>query len=186
MKNLKLYLFLFYTIINITAVCAQTDSATAQLVAVNNFVVKENLLKNNKIAIIAADDNEKPIESLNGTFLFSINGFQQELKFNGGVAVPPQPIDKSTFLYLRHENESGTHGKLYYIYKKDDNLSPYKVNWLVLILIPLGIIVLATLFRKFIIIGGIILVAFLIFNSKNGLGIPTFFDTVFDGLKGLF
>ncbi len=169
-----------------SSVFSQTDTATTQHVALNNFVVKENLLKNNKIAIIAADENEKPIESLNGTFQFSINGFQQELKFNDGVAVAPQPIDKSTFLYLRHENEAGTHGKLYYIYKKNDNLSPYKVNWLVLILIPLGIIVLATLFRKFIIIGGIILVAFLIFNSKNGLGIPTFFDTVFDGLKGLF
>lgn len=185
MKNPRPYLFFFFVFI-VSGLYAQTDTATVQRIAVNNFVVKENLLKNNKIAIIAADENEKPIESLNGTFQFSINGFQQELKFNDGVAVAPQAIDKSTFLYLRHENESGTHGKLYYIYKKDDNLSPYRVNWLVLILIPLGIIIIATLFRKFIIIGGIILVAFLIFNSKNGLGIPTFFDTVFDGLKGLF
>ncbi len=186
MKDFRLYLLFFFVFITASGAYAQADTATAQFIALNNFVVKENLLKNSKIAIIAADENEKPIESLNGTFQFSINGFQQELKFNNGVAVAPQPIDKSTFLYLRHENETGTHGKLYYIYKKDDNLSPYKVNWLVLILIPLGIIILATLFRKFIIIGGIILVAFLIFNSKNGLGIPTFFDTVFDGLKGLF
>jgi hypothetical protein len=186
MRNLKGYMLFSLLLILGSPVFSQTDTATTKHVALNNFVVKENLLKNNKIAIIAADENEKPIESLNGTFQFSINGFQQELKFNDGVAVAPQPIDKSTFLYLRHENEAGTHGKLYYIYKKNDNLSPYKVNWLVLILIPLGIIVLATIFRKFIIIGGIILVAFLIFNSKNGLGIPTFFDTVFDGLKGLF
>lgn len=186
MRNLKVYMFFSLLLVSGSSVFSQTDTATTQHVALNNFVVKENLLKNNKIAIIAADESEKPIESLNGTFQFSINGFQQELKFNDGVAVAPQPIDKSTFLYLRHENEAGTHGKLYYIYKKNDNLSPYKVNWLVLILIPLGIIVLATIFRKFIIIGGIILIAFLIFNSKNGLGIPTFFDTVFDGLKGLF
>lgn len=186
MRNLRVYLLSFVLFMVGKSVFSQTDTATMQRVALNNFVVKENLLKNNKIAIIAADENEKPIESLNGTFQFSINGFQQELKFNDGVAVAPQPIDKSTFLYLRHENEGGTHGKLYYIYKKDDTLSPFKVNWLVLILIPLAIIVIATLFRKFIIIGGIILVAFLIFNSKNGLGIPTFFDTVFDGLKGLF
>lgn len=165
---------------------AQNNAVSVQQIALSNFVVKENLLKNNKIAIIAADINDKPIETFNGTFQFSINGFQQELKFNDGVAVPAQPIDKSTFLYLRHENEAGTHGKLYYVYKKDDNLSPYKISWLFLILVPLAIIVLATLFKKFIIIGGIILVAFLIFNSKNGLGIPTFFDTVVDGLKGLF
>jgi hypothetical protein len=186
MRNSRVCI-LFLLLFNVYGIAfAQIDTATTRQVAINNFVVKENLLKNNKLAIIAADANEKPIESLNGTFQFSFNGFKQELKFNDGVAVAPQPIDKSTFLYLRHENEAGTHGKLYYIYKKDDNLSPYKINWLVLILIPLGIIVLATLFRKFIIIGGVILVAFLIFNSKNGLGIPTFFDTVFDGLKGLF
>lgn len=186
MKNLRPFIFLCLFFTTITSAFSQTDTANSQQISLNNFVVKENLLKNNKIAIIAADENEKPIERLNGTFQFSINGFLQELKFNDGVAVAPLPIDKSTFLYLRHENEAGVHGKLYYIYKKDDNLSPYKINWLVLILIPLGIIVLATLFRKFIIVGGIILVAFLIFNSKNGLGIPTFFDTVFDGLKGLF
>ena len=186
MKPLKAFLLFYLLFTTTTSVFSQADTASSTQISLNNFVVKENLLKNNKIAIIAADKSEKPIESLNGTFQFSINGFQQELKFNDGVAVAPQPIDKSTFLYLRHENEAGVHGKLYYVYKKDDNLSPYHINWLVLILIPLGIIILATLFRKFIIIGGIILVAFLIFNSKNGLGIPTFLDTVFDGLKGLF
>ncbi|MHB1177497.1 MAG: hypothetical protein ACYCZO_04115 [Daejeonella sp.] len=165
---------------------AQTDSSVSQQVAVNNFVVKENLLKNNKIAIIAADENEKPVESLNGTFLFSINGFQQQLKFNDGVAIAPQPIDKSTFLYLRHENETGTHGKLYYIYKKDDSLRPFKINWLVLVLIPIGIVILGTMFRRFIIIGGIILIVIFIFNSQNGLKLSTFFDTVMDGLKSLF
>lgn len=186
MKNLTVNLLFCLLCLTVTSVLAQSDTASTGQISLNNFVVKENLLKNNKIAIIATDVNEKPIETFNGTFQFSINGFQQELKFNDGVAVSAQPIDKSTFLYLRHENEAGTHGRLYYIYKKGDNLSPYPISWLVLILVPLGIIVLATLFRKFIIIGGIILVAFLIFNSKNGLGIPTFFDTVFDGLKGLF
>ncbi|MES2873630.1 MAG: hypothetical protein V4708_07900 [Bacteroidota bacterium] len=182
-----IHFVLFYLLMTtVSPAFSQGDTASRQQISLNNFIVKENLLKNSKIAIIAADETEKPIESLNGTFQFSINGFQQELKFNDGVAVAPQQIDKSTFLYLRHENEAGVHGKLYYIYKKDDNLSTYHINWLVLILIPLGIIIIATLFRKFIIIGGIILVAFLIFNSKNGLGIPTFFDTVFDGLKGLF
>lgn len=179
---------LIITILILSAKCltAQTDSSASQPVAINNFVVKENLLKNNKIAIIAADDNEKPIEHLNGTFQFSINGFLQELKFNDGVAVAPQPIDRSTFLYLRHENETGTHGKLYYIYKKDDNLRPFKINWLILVLVPLIIVILGTMFRRFIIIGGIILLVLFIFNSQNGLKLSTFFDTVMDGLKSLF
>lgn len=186
MRNLKPASLLILFLIGLGPVFPQTGGPITQAVALNNFVVKENLLKNNKIAIIAADENEKPIESLNGTFQFSFNGFLQELKFNDGVAVAPQAIDKSTFLYLRHKNESGTHGKLYYIYKKGDDLNPVKINWLILLIVPLGIVILATLFRKFIIIGGIILIALLIFNSSNGLRLPTFFDTIFDGLKGLF
>ncbi len=165
---------------------AQADTIRNQQIAISNFIVKENLLKNDKIAIIACNEVEKPLENVNGTFQFSINGFKQALKFNDGVAIAPQQIDKSTFIYLRHENESGTHGKLYYAIKKDDNLKLIKINWLLLVLIPLGIIVLATMFRKFIIIAGILLIALYFFNSSNGLNLPTFFETVFDGLKSVF
>ncbi|MDB5012186.1 MAG: hypothetical protein JWQ25_388, partial [Daejeonella sp.] len=38
---------------------------------INNFIVKENLLKNSKIAIIAADEQEKPLENISGTYQFS-------------------------------------------------------------------------------------------------------------------
>lgn len=185
MSLIRTSLITLLLIIFVKFAFSQSDSIDSQRIAIDNFVVMENLLKNNKIAIIAADNEEKPIENISGTFQFSINGFQQELKFNNGVAIASQPIDKSTFLYLRHENESGTHGKLYYIYKKDNNLRPFKINWVILVLIPLGIIILATMFRRFIIIGGVILILIFIFNSKNGLKLPTFFDTVMDGLKSL-
>lgn len=185
MSLIRTSLITLLLIIFVKLAFSQSDSIDSQQIAIDNFVVMENLLKNNKIAIIAADKEEKPIESISGTFQFSINGFQQELKFNNGVAIASQPIDKSTFLYLRHENESGTHGKLYYIYKKDNNLRPFKINWVILVLIPLGIIILATMFRRFIIIGGVILILIFIFNSKNGLKLSTFFDTVMDGLKSL-
>jgi hypothetical protein len=186
MRNLIPILLLTLFLTGLETVFAQTGGALTKSIELNNFVIKENLLKNNKIAIIAADENENPIETLNGTFQFSFNGFVQELKFNDGVAVAQQPIDKSTFLYLRHKNESGTHGKLYYIYKKGDDLNPIKINWVFLLAVPLAIIIIASMFRKFIIIGGIALMALLIFNSKNGLRLPTFFDTIFDGLKDLF
>ena len=123
MKNLRPFILLCLFFTTITSAFSQTDTANSQQISLNNFVVKENLLKNNKIAIIAADENEKPIESMNGTFQFIINGFQQELKFNDGVAVAPLPIDKSTFLYLRHENEAGVHGKLYYFIKRTTTLA---------------------------------------------------------------
>ncbi len=186
MKKIPLFLMLCLLVFTVNKVYAQSDTTAKQQIAIANFIIKENLLKNDKIAIIACNEAEKPLESINGTFQFSINGFKQELKFNDGVAVSPQQIDKSTFIYLRHENESGTHSKLYYVIKKEDNLNPVKINWLLLVLIPLGIIVLATMFRKFIIIAGILLISIYFFNSSNGLNLPTFFQTVFDGLKSVF
>lgn len=168
------------------SVSSQTTSDISNQVAINNFIVKENLLKNDKIAIIACDAEERPLENVSGTFQFSINGFKQALRFNEGVAVSPQQIDKSTFIYLRHENENGTHGKLYYVIKKDLDLKLIKINWILLVLIPLIVVILATMFRKFILIAAVLLIILFIFNSSNGLKIGTFFETVIDGLKSIF
>ncbi|MBC7914497.1 MAG: hypothetical protein H7Y07_10290 [Pyrinomonadaceae bacterium] len=163
-----------------------TGTTIAQQVSINNFIIKEHLLKNNKLAVIAADSLDNPKEMINGTFLFSINGFEQQLKFNDGIAVTPQPIGKSAFIYFKHQNESETHSKLYYVIKKENNLNPIKINWMILILIPLIIIVITTMFRKFILFGIVILVVLFFFNSSKGLGLPTFFETIFDGLKSMF
>ncbi len=169
-----------------TIVVLLQGKALAQSDSLNNFIVKENLLKNDKLAIIAADESEKPLEGVNGPFLFSINGFKQELKFNDGIAVAPQQIGKSTFVYLKHRNDNGTHAKLYYVVKKESGLNPVKINWMMLVLIPLILVILASVFRKFIVFAVIILVVFLLFNSNKGLGLPTIFETVFDGIKSVF
>lgn len=185
MSNFKRIFIGLFFILPGNLAYSQLETTISNEVILNNFIVKEDLLKNNRIAIIAADSLEKPIETLNGTFQFSINGFGQELKFNNGVAVAAQPIDKSTFIYLRHENETGTHGKLYYVIRKGDFINPIKISWWILVIVPLILIILATLFRKFIIIAGILLIFIFYYNSSNGLKLPTFFDTVFDGLKNL-
>jgi hypothetical protein len=185
MRNLKLIFITILLFVTGKQLYAQEESIQGQNVAINNFMVKENLLKNNKIAIIATDSLDIPIESLSGTFQFSINGFGQELQFNNGVAVISQPINKSTFIYLRHENETGTHGKLYYVYQKGENINQIKISWWILVIIPLILILLAALFRKFIVVAVIILVGLFYYNSNQGLKIPTFFDTIFDGLRNM-
>lgn len=158
----------------------------AQKADINNFIVKENLLKNSKLAIIAADSLDKPQEHINGIYTFSVSGFTQSLKFNDGIAVLPLQLERSTFVYIKHINDKGTHSKLIYVYKKDGDLSPYSFNSIWLVLIPVILVVLALAFRKFIIIAVILFLIFIYFNHSNGLSMPTFFETIFDGLKKLF
>lgn len=174
MKNIIIAFFLFLA-----------GNTFAQTSDINNFLVKESLLKNSKLAIIAADSLENPLEKINGTYTFSVSGFTQQLTFNEGVAILPLQVDKSTFVYIKHQNDSGTHSKLLYVYKKEGNLNPFTISRIFLIIIPLVLVVLAFAFKKFIYIAVILLVIFLIFSYSNGLNISTFFETTFDYLKNM-
>lgn len=157
----------------------------AQNASINHFTVKESLLKNSKIAIIATDSLENPIESINGTYTFSVSGFTQQLTFHDGVSILPLPIDKSTFVYIKHENEKGTHSKLLYIYKKANDLNPITISQVFFIIIPLIIIILVFAFKKFIYMGIILFLIFFFFSYSKGLNIATYFETIFDYLKNL-
>ncbi|WP_443943922.1 hypothetical protein ACJVDH_13435 [Pedobacter sp. AW1-32] len=172
-------------IILLCLLCFGYFFAHAQKASINNFLVKENLLKNNKLAIIAADSLGVPNENISGVYTFSVSGFTQILKFNDGIAVLPLPIDKSTFVYIKHQNDFGTHSKLVYVYKKDSDLTPYSINSLWLFIIPVVLIITAFAFRKLIIFVVIIFLIFVYFNHSNGLNLSTFFESVFDGLKNL-
>ena len=176
MKNALLFLLLFIA----------GTAGFAQKADINNFIVKESLLKNSKLAIIAADSLDQPMEQINGIYTFTVSGFTQTLKFNDGVAVMPLQLERSAFVYIKHKNDAGTHSKLLYVYKKEGNLSPYQINSMWLILFPMIIVVLAFAFRRFIIIALLILLIFFYFNHANGLGIGTFLETIFDSLKRLF
>ncbi|MFA4867819.1 MAG: hypothetical protein WC623_06460 [Pedobacter sp.] len=160
--------------------------AFAQKADINNFIVKESLLKNSKLAIIAADSLDNPLEKINGNYTFTVSGFSQPLRFNDGVAILPLQLERSTFVYIKHQNETGTHSKLLYVYKKEGSLNPYTINSMWLILFPAIIVFLAFAFRKFIIAAVIILVIYIYFNHSNGLNLSTFFETIFDGLKAMF
>ena len=153
---------------------------------INYFTVKENLLKNEKLAIIATDSLENSIETINGTFNFSVNGFKQELDFHDGVAVCPLQIEKSTFIFIKHPNDTGTHSKLYFVYKSDQNLRPFAINSVWLIAIPIILILIGYLFRKLIGLMIFILLIIFYFYYSKGLSLPTFFESIIEGIKNMF
>lgn len=163
-------------------ICA---GAFAQNAAINNFLIKENLLKNSKLAIIAADSLEVPKENINGVYTFSVSGFTEELSFHDGVAVIPLQIAKSTFVYIKHENDNGTHSKLVYVYKKDGDLKPIPIKRGYLILIPVILIILAFAFKRFIYFALVVFLVAMVFGYSSGLNISTFFETSIDYLKNL-
>jgi hypothetical protein len=142
----------------------------ADTVTIKQFVIKEGAVQ----------------EKVDGVFAFTINGFQEQMKFDKGTAFYRHKLDKSAFFYVKHINDQGTHSMLYYIYKQDGKLRPFHVSWMLLIIIPLALILLGYMFKRFIIIAIIIFCIFLYFNHHNGLTMPTFFESIFDGLKGIF
>ena len=153
---------------------------------IDHFVIRENPFAKNEVAIIATDSIGNIQEDVNGVFDFTINGLEDTLHFDKGTAFYRHKILRSTFLYARHINESGTHSLLYYVYKHDDKLSPFHISWVVLLAIPCLLVLLAYLFKRFIIIAIIIFAIFMYFNYHNNLSIPTFFESIIDGLKGIF
>ena len=160
--------------------------ALADTVTIKHFEIKENPFAKDEIAIVATDTSNNILENVNGKFTFSVNGFEEQLRFEKGTAFYRHKLDKSSFLYVKHINDSGTHSLLYYIYKTDDKLIPIHISWMVLLIIPVILVVLSYMFKRFIIFAIIIFCIFLYFNHHAGLGIPTFFESIFDGLKGMF
>ncbi len=161
-------------------------TAFADTVSVNKFVIKDNPFAQSEIAVVAVDSASNIREDVNGVFSFTMNGFQQPLEFDKGTAFYRNKMERSSFLYVKHVNDEGTHSVLYYVYKHDDKLTPIRISWILLLAVPVGLILLGYIFKRFIIIAIVIFCIFLYFNHHNGLGIPTFFESIFDGLKNVF
>ena len=178
LHKLLLLLFVFS---GFTAHATQNDE-----IQISNFIVKENLLQNAKLAILACDSLDIPQEQINGTFQFAINGFNYPLNFRDGVAITPNKIENSTFVYLQHKNSSGTHSSLFYVLKKDTGLKIYKISWFLLILVPISLLVLMMLFKRFVWIAIIIFGIYLYYNAQKGLAITSFFEIIMEGIKSFF
>ena len=152
---------------------------------IDHFVVKENLIKNGKLAIIATDADENPTDSVSGTYQFVINGFNQELKFNEGIAITPNAIETSAFVFIKHRNQQGSQGRLYYVLKNNNGLNPIAINWYYLILIPAVILLIAYLFKRLMVLAIVVLIGFFIFNYSKGLDLENIFETITHGIKSV-
>ena len=160
--------------------------AFADTIAINHFVIKENPFAKDEVAIVATDSLGIIQENVTGVFNFTLNGFQDTLQFDKGTAFYRHKIEHSTFLYAKHQNDSGTHSSLYYIYRHNDKLNTWHISWILLLAIPCALFLLAYMFKKFIIIAIIVFIIFMYFNYHNGLSIPTFFESIINGLKSAF
>ena len=161
-------------------------AAFADTINIDRFIIKENPFAEREVAIVAVDSLDSIRENVDGIFSFTINGFQEEMRFEKGTAFYHRKLEKSAFFYVKHVNDNGTHAMLYYIYKQDGGLKPIKISWALLMGIPLGLILLGYLFKRFIAIILIVFCIFLFFNYQNGLSISTFFESIVNGLKGVF
>lgn len=161
-------------------------TAHADPILIKNFTVKQNPFSKDELAVMATDTAGVVQENVNGTFKFSINGFDEDLDFEHGTALYRRKLNKSSFIYIKHTNDVGSKSTLYYVYRSNTTLMPIRISWVVLIAIPCILALLGYLFRKLIILAIILFCLFLYFNHSGGLSIPTFFETIFDGIKHFF
>jgi hypothetical protein len=159
--------------------------AFADRVSIDHFVIRENPFAKDEIAVMATDTAGNILENVSGRFSFTVNGFGEVLKFEKGTSFYHHKLDRSSFLYVKHRNDQGTHSSLYYVYKGPDRLMPVHISWMVLLAVPVLLILLGYLFKRMIILAIIIFCLLLYFNHHAGLSLPTFFESIIDGLKGM-
>src|ERR1700761_5381516 len=88
--------------------------AFADTITIKHFVIKENPFAESEIAVVAVDTAGNIKENVDGVFAFTINGFQEQMRFEKGTAFYRHKLDKSAFFYVKHVNDAGTHSMLYY------------------------------------------------------------------------
>jgi len=176
-------LFLLFCLILTASTFALADTSP-----IKHFKIAENPYEQNQVSLVVTDSTGNTLDNINGDYVFTVNGFEDTIKFTSGVGFYKHKIDRSTFLYARHVDENGgaTLSSLYYVYKSESKLVPIHISWMWLLIIPAALILLAYLFKRFIIIAIIIFIIFAYFNYHNNLSIPIFFQSIFDGLKHLF
>lgn len=155
------------------------------ILKIENFDIKQSLTNNSKIAIIATDLSDNASEKINGTYVFTINGFEKSLVFHDGVAVNADPIESSTFVYFKHKNQDKSIGHLYFLLKKENTITSVRINGLVLIAIPIVLLLLAYVFKRFITTLVVLLLIFAYFHYSKGLTFSHLMESIMDIFKSV-
>ncbi len=91
--------------------------AFADNIAINHFVIKENPFAKDEVAIVATDSLGNIQENVNGVFNFTLNGFQDTLKFDKGTAFYRHKIEHSTPpFYMPNTKMTAVHTPFYITY----------------------------------------------------------------------
>ena len=166
--------------------CIFTSQAQSNYQKIDNFTIKENLTSNGKVAIIVVDSADVANDKINGTFKFTINGFEQTIAFHDGVGVPSHAIENSTFVFFKHKNQDKTTGKLYFLYKKDNKITPIKINGLLLLIIPALVLLIAYVAKRMMTTVIILAIVYGYFSFSKGLSITQILESAFHILKSFF
>lgn len=154
--------------------------------SIKSFSVRQNQINSQKLAIFALDSLAQSNPKIAGDYVFTVNGLSQNLFFIKGEADLILPLKKSSFLYVKYDNEVNSPSNLYYVYKTDSSLTPFKVNLFWLLVIPIGLILIGYMFKKIIGIAIFFISVYFYFNHSNGLSLGVFFQSIFDFLKSVF
>jgi len=157
----------------------------AQQQRIDNFIVRENPAQNGELAVIVVDSADRPLEHIDGTFRFSLNGFQQDLVFRNGTAAVQHPLESSTFVFFKHQNREKSIGWFYYVHKSANSLFPIKVHGWLLLIVPAVLLLLAYAFKRFILAFIVLAVVFVYFHQTKGLAVPHLLESVFLSIRDL-
>ncbi len=140
--------------------------------------IKSRFLDKSNLTIIAKDSIGREENGINGIYPIEINGFEYRLFFIFGKASFPGKLRNSTLVSLKALDETVTQPSFYLLIRWPTGIYPQKVSVFWLIGIPLVILILCFLFRKLILVFGVVLILFFIFNK--GVDPIHLFHSIYD------
>lgn len=158
-------------------ICSVSGTASAR-VRIHDFKLSPALFENNSIHIKALDEAGDEDISVNGRYSFTVNGFEKSLLFIAGNAAYPDNLKSSTFLYMKVGSVEKPVSRLFYVYRSDAGLVPFKISLFWLILIPVLLIMGSFVFKRLIVL--VIIIFFLFFLFNKGLSVSGYIGAVKD------